>query len=65
MLLALICAALAACAGAVIGTAIVGWAGWLLFALAVAGSACSPGARSPRTHPSSVACSTATARPTA
>jgi peptidoglycan-N-acetylglucosamine deacetylase len=37
MLLALVCAALAACAGAVIGTAIVGWAGWLLFALAVAG----------------------------
>lgn len=36
-LLALISAALAAGAAAVIGTAIAGWAGWLLFAVAVAG----------------------------
>jgi peptidoglycan-N-acetylglucosamine deacetylase len=35
-MLAVICACLAAAAGAVIGTAIAGWAGWLLFGLAVA-----------------------------
>jgi uncharacterized protein (TIRG00374 family) len=35
MLLAFVCAALAAGAGAVISTAIAGWAGWLLFAVAV------------------------------
>jgi uncharacterized protein (TIRG00374 family) len=37
VLLAIISAALAAAVAAVIGTAIVGWAGWLLFAVAVLG----------------------------
>ncbi len=37
VLLALISAALAAAVAAVIGTAIAGWAGWLLFAVAVLG----------------------------
>ena len=35
-MLAIVCACLAAAAGAVIGTAIAGWAGWLLFGIAVA-----------------------------
>ncbi|HEY1478446.1 MAG TPA: polysaccharide deacetylase family protein, partial [Gaiellales bacterium] len=36
-MLAIVSACLAGAAGAVIGTAIAGWAGWLLFAIAVAG----------------------------
>ncbi len=63
-MLAIVCACLAAAAGAVIGTAIAGWAGWLLFGIAVAAIFTLAGARSPRTPRSSAALWTGAARPT-